>query len=213
MNAARLLRHPGRALRQVARRAAAPIDRLDAAMGLSRAGRERGAATVEFVLLLPAFLMVFLSSFDASILLTHQVMLERAVDIVVRNIRLEKPKTQTQRQLTGRICDRARILPHCRQNLLVELTEVAAPLYEMPAIDAPCVNQLTSIVPLANLLGDRTGKMILLCTCYSVEPVLPLAVLTVNRTLASNLINNEDGTVRMVTSTAFVVEQNRPTLP
>lgn len=155
--------------------------------------------------------MVFLSSFDAYILLTRQVMLERAVDIVVRDIRLEKPKTQTQRQLTSRICERGRILPDCRQNLLVEMTEIEAPLYAMLETEAPCVNQLTSIVPPANLTANRTGKMILLRACYSVEPALPLAVLTVNRTLPSNLVNNEDGTIRMVTSTAFVVEQNQPT--
>ena len=159
-------------------------------------------------MLLPAFLMVFLPSFDASILLTRQVMLERAVDIVVRDIRLETPMTQTQRQLTSRICDRARILPDCRQNLLVEMPEIAAPLYKLPDADAPCVNQLMSIVPKAPLITERSGKMILLRACYSVEPVLPLAVLSVNRTLASNLVNADDGTVRMVTSTAFVVEEN-----
>lgn len=211
MTGARLLFRAAHLARVLALLPTALVDRLDSATGLSPDRREDGAATVEFVLLLPAFLMVFISSFDASILLTRQVMLERAVDIVVRDIRLDTSNTQTQRQLTSRICNRARILPDCTQNLLIEMTEVAAPLYETPGIDTPCVNQLTSIVPRTTFTANRTGRMIMLRACYSVQPVLPLAVLSVNRTLASNLINNDDGTVRMVTSTAFVVEQNQGT--
>ena len=209
MSGARILRRSGNRLARVlARLSGALIGRFDAAIGLPPERRERGGATVEFVLLLPAFLMVFISSFDASILLTRQVMLERAVDLVVREIRLDTSSTLTQRQLTAKVCNRARILPDCSQNLLIEMTDIAPPLYATPTFDTPCVNQLTSIVPPSGFTTNRVGRMIMLRACYSVQPVLPLAVLSVNRTLASNLINNDDGTVRMVTSTAFVVEQN-----
>lgn len=212
MTGAALLRQAGRVVRSVRHRTGAAGARLDRALRIPREDAERGAATVEFVLLLPAFLMVFISSFDASILLVRQVMLERAVDIVMREVRLDISSTQTQRQLTRKICDRAQILPDCRENMLIEMTEVTAPLYETPAIDAPCVNQLTSIVPTSNFVSaNRSGRMIILRACYSVQPVLPLAILSINRTLASNLINNDDGTVRMVTSTAFVVESNQAT--
>nr|WP_281494215.1 TadE family protein [Jannaschia sp. S6380] len=170
--------------------------------------RERGAATVEFVLLMPAFIMVFISSFDSSLLLIRQVMLERAVDIAVREVRLDTPGNVTQNQIRNSICNRARILPDCNENLLVELSEVQRPAYSLPDSDAPCVNQLTSISPRAAFATDRTGKLILLRACYSVRPALPMAINTINRTLASNLVNDDDGTIRMVTMTAFVVEAN-----
>lgn len=188
--------------------AARTLGRLDRACGLAGRHGERGAATVEFVLLLPAFLMVFISSFDSSLHLIRQVMLERAVDVAVREIRLDTPGNVTQNQIRNSICNRARILPDCNENLLVELSEVKRPAYELPDSGAPCVNQLTSISPRASFETDRTGKMILLRACYSVRPALPMAIGTINRTLASNMINDEDGTVRMVTTTAFVVEGN-----
>ena len=169
---------------------------------------ERGGATVEFVLLVPAFLMVFISSFEASIMLTRQVMMERAVDIVVRDIRLDTGSTVTQNQVRNRVCERATILPDCRENMLIELTLIDQVTYATPAANAPCVNQLTSIVPQSSFAGSRSGQMVMLRACYSVQPSLPLAVLAGNRTLGSYLINDEDGTFRIVTANAFVVEQN-----
>ncbi|CTQ33881.1 TadE/TadG family type IV pilus assembly protein [Jannaschia rubra] len=200
-------RIPARGWSRLAARLATPFD---LALRLSRDQGQRGGATVEFVLLLPAFLMVFISSFDASIMLTRQVMLERAVDVVVRDVRLDSANTQTQGQIRRKICSRAQILPDCNENLLIELTEISQTTYSTPAVDAPCVNQLTSIVPTTSFTANRTGKMILLRACYSVQPVLPLTILAANRTLGSHLVNDEDGTFRMVTSTAFVVEQNAP---
>lgn len=169
---------------------------------------ERGGATVEFVLLVPAFLMVFISSFEASLMLTRQVMMERAVDIVVRDIRLDTGSTVTQNQVRNSVCDRATILPDCRSNMLIELTLIDQTTYATPTTDSPCVNQLTSIVPQSSFAGGRTGQLVLVRACYSVRPSLPLAVLAGNRTLGSYLINDVDGTFRIVTANAFVVEQN-----
>lgn len=184
------------------------LGRFDRAAGLSEVRGERGGATVEFVLLVPAFLMVFISSFEASLMLTRQVMLERAVDMVVRDIRLDVGNTITQNTVRNDICERARILPDCRQNMLIELTLIDQSTYDTPAAGAPCVNQLTSVVPVTTFAGSRDGQMILMRACYSVQPSLPMAVLATNRTLGSYLVNDVDGTFRIVTTNAFVVEQN-----
>ncbi|WP_339641142.1 TadE family protein [Jannaschia helgolandensis] len=186
----------------------AVVGRFDNAACPSQCDAERGAASVEFVLLLPAFLMVFISSFEASIMLTRQVMLERAVDIVVRDIRLDTGSTVTQGQVRAKVCNRAKILPDCSENLVIEMTEIDQITYSTPDTDAPCVNQLTSIVPPSRFAANRTGRMILLRACYSVLPTLPLSVMAGNRTLGSHLVNDEDGSFRMVTSNAFVVESN-----
>ncbi|WP_179379219.1 TadE/TadG family type IV pilus assembly protein [Jannaschia marina] len=195
----------GRLWCRLSDRLLAPLDRL---ARVPLAAREAGGASVEFVLLVPAFLMVFISSFEASLMLTRQVMLERAMDIAVRDIRLDTGSTVTQNQVRNAVCDRARILPDCRENMLIELTLITRTSYATPDADAPCVNQLTSIVPRSIFAGGRAGQMVLARACYSVRPSLPLAVLAGNRTLGSYLIDDTDGTFRIVTATAFVVEQN-----
>ena len=167
---------------------------------------ERGGATVEFVLLLPAFLIVFISSMEGALLLTRQVMLERAVDIAVRDIRLAQGVVITQNYVRARICDRARILPECEESLVLEMVEIPTPSYAMPAADAPCANKLTRVVPDADFLDDRLGKMVLLRACYAVRPMLFESTFAMTRTLASNLVSDEDGAIRMLASSAFTVE-------
>lgn len=166
---------------------------------------ERGGATVEFVLLLPAFLMVFVSSVEGSLLLVRQVMLERAVDIAVRDVRLSTGTVVTQNHVRSQICERARILPECEASLVVELTEVAAPAYAVPTGDMPCVDKTTSVMPPAGFAGNRPGTLIMLRACYAVRPMLFESTFAMTRTLASNLVH-EDGAIRMVTSSAFMVE-------
>ncbi|SFI86567.1 TadE/TadG family type IV pilus assembly protein [Jannaschia pohangensis] len=193
---------------------AAILGRLDAALGLPRAAREAGGLTVEFVILLPAFLMVFISSFEASIFLTRQIMIERAVDIAVREIRLDSNSTVTQGQLRRKICQHVRVVSNCELDLLVELTEISPTNYAVPTSDTPCVNRLTSVVPPPDYVENRAGRMIMLRACYSAEPQLPFTTMTTNtlyrtNTLGSYLVaDNEDGSIRTVTSTIFVVESN-----
>lgn len=203
MTPVRALRAVGRALSRLTDRL---LGRFDTLTGLSGADPERGGASVEFVLLFPAFMMVFISSFEASLMLTRQVMMERALDIVVRDIRLDILNSLTQNQIRNRVCDRARILPDCRENMLIELSEIDQLTFDLPDTNAPCVNQLTSIVESSSFVTNRAGRLILLRACYSVEPSLPLTVLAGNRTLGSYLMNNEDGTFRIVSSNIFVVE-------
>ena len=167
---------------------------------------ERGGATVEFVILLPAFLIVFISSVEASLLLVRQVMLERAVDLAIREVRLSTGSVVTQNHVRSRICERARILPDCAASLVVEMTEVAAPAYALPDAAAPCVNKATSVMPPAGFVGNRPGALIMLRACYAMSPMIPGSSLAMTRALASHLVNDEDGSIRMVTASAFMVE-------
>ena len=52
------------------------------------ARREDANATVEFVIVFPIVIMLFIAAFETSMLLTRQVMLERALDQSVRHLRL-----------------------------------------------------------------------------------------------------------------------------
>lgn len=190
-------------LRAVGRAALAALDRLDATAGLTDDLRERGAATVEFVILLPVFLAVFLSSFEASLLLTRQVMLERGVDIAAREIRLDSGNTVTQNELRNEVCDRARILPNCRDNMLIELTEISRVSYDIPSTSQPCINRETAVTPPADYEGGRANKLILMRACFAVSPFMP------GVGLGTELVSDIDGSsIRMVAATAFVVEPN-----
>ena len=202
---------PGGAAAGVARlwaslagRVMAPIDRRLP----QGADPERGGSTVEFVLLLPAFLVVFISSMEGALLLTRQVMLERAVDIAVREIRLGPGETITQNHVRSRICERARILPECDESLVVELVEIPTTTYAMPAGDVACSDRRASptIRPDADFLSNRLNRLVLLRACFAVDPMLHESTFAMTRTLASNLVSDEHGAILMLASSAFTVE-------
>jgi Flp pilus assembly protein TadG len=56
---------------------------------LARALRnEEGTATMEFVLVIPLIMMIFMASFESGLLMTRSIMLEQSVDMAMRELRL-----------------------------------------------------------------------------------------------------------------------------
>lgn len=51
------------------------------------ADRQDGSATIEFVILFPGLMMLFLMGFEAGYYMVRNVSLERAVDMTVRDVR------------------------------------------------------------------------------------------------------------------------------
>ena len=86
-------------------------------------GKEEGNATIEFVVLFPAFIFLFLTGFEAGYYMVRNVMLERAIDVAVRDVRLGGlvPKYD---DLKESICANAGIIPDCENNLMVEMDPV-----------------------------------------------------------------------------------------
>ena len=85
--------------------------------------REEGSATIEMVILFPVFMVLFVSSFELGTVMLRQTMLDRSVDMTVRELRLnlvefEPDPTLTPTQqlnvfhdlLRKRICDRTLIV-------------------------------------------------------------------------------------------------------
>ena len=66
---------------------------------------EQGTATIEFVILVPIILTIFFASFESSFYMIRSVMLERSVDMVVRDIRLGNLDGLDHRTLKRRFCE------------------------------------------------------------------------------------------------------------
>ena len=87
--------------------------------------REDGTATIEFVILFPALMTLFLSSFEVSVLLLRSVMLDKALDTTVRELRLGWVADPTAAGLRKQLCDRTPIIPDCMNSMLIELQPVS----------------------------------------------------------------------------------------
>ncbi len=163
--------------------------------------REDGNATIEFVILFPAFIMIFVSAFESGILMTRNVMLERALDISVRGLRLGvwKP-APTHTELKRTICNLAGIIPDCMNTVLVELRPVDNNTWEPLTPNATCVDRDEEINTTPNFNSGTDNELMLVRVCAVFDPIFPLS------SLGLKLAQDNTGAYALVATTAFVNE-------
>ncbi|MCB1347146.1 MAG: pilus assembly protein [Maritimibacter sp.] len=142
-----------------------------------------GNATIEFVILFPLIMFIFLSSFEVSIYLTRAVLLDRALDINVRLLRLgtltiegrdpdlgppssDELKTEFQR----RVCDDTLIFKDCPSAIMIELTEVSTTTWDLPAGRTICVDRDADIQPVVDFTSGGQNDLMLIRACTVLDP-------------------------------------------
>ncbi|GGD40977.1 TadE/TadG family type IV pilus assembly protein [Sinisalibacter lacisalsi] len=132
--------------------------------------REDGSATIEFVILFPAILTLFFSAFEVSIYLTRSVMLERAVDLNVRLLRLGTLEPATQDELKRRICEDTLIFRDCPNAIMVELREISTDSWQMPDTGLVCVDREEEVQPAVTFNFGRRNEVMLVRACAVLNP-------------------------------------------
>lgn len=134
---------------------------------------EDGVAAVEFTLVFPIVLFMFVWAVELGLLMTKQVMLEHALDVTMRNLRLGVLVDPTSSTLKREICNRARILGECHDTITIEMTPIDTTAWAMPAESVRCVDRDQNIEPvLAFNLGVQ-NEIMLVRACVIVEPLFP----------------------------------------
>lgn len=167
-------------------------------------GNEGGAATIEFVVLVPVFLLVLINGIEASILMTRSTLLDRGLDMAMRELRLNTAEPPSYDAFRALVCERAGPIPGCMATLQVELTPVDPTAHAILSGSAPCVTGTTDIVPLlaadpAHYAAGAANELMLVRACLVVEPIVP------NIGLAA-LLPRDGGGFRLVSVSAFVQE-------
>ncbi len=161
---------------------------------------EDGSVSVEFVILFPVVIGMVLLIFEAGWVMTNIMMLDRGLDIAMRDVRLGKAGSADEDTVKAKICARARILDDCINKLEVEHEPYSAipgsdwqdnignhyPWDEARCQDNPTslpVNPVSGEVESEWAPGDRDINMFLR-VCVTYEPVFPgLGALLLNKTL------------------------------
>lgn len=161
---------------------------------------ETGSATIPFVMFLPFFMMLVVSSVDMGMLLVRHVMLERALDITVRNLRLGIWANPTHDMVKTEICKNAGLIPNCLNTVLVELRSVSKVTWQPLSSGATCVDRSKAInlpPPFDAGIGD---EMMLIRVCAKFDPLFPMTG------LGFQLPKDNTGAYSLISSTAFVNE-------
>ncbi len=165
---------------------------------------ESGNATIQFVIMFPLFLTLFLSSFEFGILMLRQTFLERSVDSVVRELRLGQLLNPTHETIRTEICNRAPILPDCMETLMVELRVVSTVTWTPLATDVVCKDKSIDInvtPPDPSFVNvGNANEMVLVRACAVFKPIFPTTKLGIS------LKRTDLGGYALVANSAFVNE-------
>ena len=120
---------------------------------------ERATATMEFVIMFPVVITLFIAVFENGVILTRQVLLERSLDEAVRLLRLARtitdaetgqPRALTAADISEAICDNTGAIPDCDTVLVVDLRVIDTTTYALPAADVSCVDRRDLTIQPAN---------------------------------------------------------------
>lgn len=140
---------------------------------LRRFAGENGSATIEFVILFPFFIGIFASAFEAAYVTMRQAMLDRAVDIVVRNVRLGVGGTPTHETLKRDICNTAGVIPDCMNSLHIEMELVSKSTWYVRTGAVQCVDRDEEVEPAINFTAGNDNDVMLMTVCAVFKPMVP----------------------------------------
>lgn len=161
---------------------------------------EKGTATVEFVVVFPFFLGVLLSSFELSMITMRETMLERALDLVVRDIRLETGSAPQHDEIKSLVCENAPVIPDCELNLRLEMIRIDPTNWVAPEATFDCTDQSEEVQPVRSFVNGMDNELMLLRACAKFEPIFPGAG------LGKQLDKDGAGMAALVATSAFVQE-------
>jgi hypothetical protein len=127
--------------------------------------KEDGTASIEFVFIVPMLMTIFMASCESGYFMVRHVMLERAVDMTMRDLRLGLLGTPGPDQLRTLICSRAVVLHDCMANTKIELQPISSTTFAMPTIPETCKERSATINPLVDppetvILGGGSELML-----------------------------------------------------
>ena len=164
-------------------------------------GDRAGATALEFALVAPMFFALLFSYYDVGLLMLRQVMLTHAVDKTMRDVRVSTSYVDLD-TFIGNVCDRAMILPACRNTLVVDLVPVGKRAVALPSGNAPCRDPAVSDMrPHMRYQPNSPGRILFVRVCAVAKPILP------GYSAARAMPVNSEGEVQIVTTTAFMGEE------
>jgi hypothetical protein len=168
---------------------------------LSRFRRSQdGNATVEFAIWFSVVIALLGTGVEIAYMNLRHAMLERAVDLAVRDIRLGTGAVPSYEEVRAKICEKARVIDDCTGNVTLEMVEVDPRNFGGFAESADCRNVMQEPRPVRNFVAGRENGLMLLRACLAFKPMMPTTG------LGGTFATDADGYAWLVVNAAFVQE-------
>lgn len=163
---------------------------------------ENGSASVEFVLIFPVYLSFMLMSIELGFVTMRHTLLERGMDMAVREIRLGTGTVPQHDDIKDLVCENAIMVLNCQEKLRLEMRP--ANPFALQTLDTTpdCTDAAEPAKPVRAFVPGQANQLMLLRVCYKYEPFFP------DDFLGSALEKDTSGEAAIVSMTAFVQEPN-----
>ena len=165
---------------------------------------ERGNVTVEFALVFPVFILILTSSIEMGVITIRQTLLERGLDIAMREVRIGTGTQYTHNQLRDMICDGAVIFEDCEANLRLEMIPNDPRNYTPLPNVVDCVAHASGSSEILNPVREfkmgQSNELVIVRACMLYDPVFPTSELALART------TDQNGKSALVAVSAFTQE-------
>jgi len=161
---------------------------------------EQGAVTIPFVLFVPVFMLFILCSMELGFVMMRHVMLERALDLTVRDLRLGRVANPTHDAILTRLCGYSAFIGDCEHTVLLELRPIAKNTWTPFDIGPTCVDRDAAVQPVTEFAAGTSDELMLVRACAKVRPLMPTTG------LGLHLTKDGSGDYAVIASTAFVNE-------
>lgn len=162
--------------------------------------REDGHATIEFALAMPLIFTMFLTSVEMGIYSFRQTLLDRGLDLTVREIRLGTGVQFTHTELKNKVCDYSGLPGDCETVLRLSLKPVAVRGFTGVGANTDCIDVSQTLEPPSVFSLGLDNEMMLVRACYMFKPVFP------STGLGYAFTKDGSGRSKMVSLAAFVQE-------
>ncbi|MFE3837519.1 TadE/TadG family type IV pilus assembly protein [Pseudogemmobacter sonorensis] len=107
--------------------------------------REDGTATIEFVFCVPVVLTLFMASMESGYYMIRHVMMDRGLDLVIRDYRLGRLQSVSHDDLRKLVCEATPVILNCESAMRVWIQPINTTSWARPGTNAFC--------------GDRNGTL------------------------------------------------------
>ena len=165
--------------------------------------REDGTASIEFVLAVPVLMTIFMASFESGLLMTRSIMLEQAVDVTIRELRLGHMTLPDADKIKVEMCKHTAVIKDCKVNTIVELTRINTANWALPTNAATCIDRDAAIeIPNDTFTSPLPNDLMLVRVCVRQKLMFPTS------TIGMKVASDSKGGYSLVVASAFAVEPN-----
>lgn len=161
---------------------------------------DRGSVVVDFAIMMPIFLTIMLSGVEMGMMTVRQMLLERGLDMAVRDLRLGAGAIPQHDAIKTEICNYAGFLPDCMRSLKLEMRPMDMRNYTSLPNKVDCVDRSETVNPVREFTPGGSNQMMVMRACIKIGPIFP------NVGLGSAGDLDKNGDLALFSVSAFVNE-------